>query len=94
MNLDTPLVLVFGNEAAGVSDTMKSLADGAFKIPMFGFVESFNVSVAAAISTSALRKLGGSELGVEEAAVLKARYYLRSVRAGVDIVNRVQNKND
>ncbi len=41
--------LVFGVEKAGVSDKMMKEADGYLKIPMVGFTESLNVSVAAAI---------------------------------------------
>ncbi len=40
---------VFGVEKAGVSDMMFEQADGFLKIPMAGFTESLNVSVAAAI---------------------------------------------
>ena len=40
---------VFGVEKAGVSDKMMTEADGYLKIPMVGFTESLNVSVAAAI---------------------------------------------
>jgi len=52
--------LVFGVEKAGVSDKMMKEADGYLKIPMVGFTESLNVSVAAAIIlndlTTRLRK--------------------------------------
>ncbi len=40
---------VFGVEKAGVSEKMMREADGYLKIPMVGFTESLNVSVAAAI---------------------------------------------
>lgn len=40
---------VFGVEKAGVSKMMFEQADGFLKIPMVGFTESLNVSVAAAI---------------------------------------------
>ncbi len=40
---------VFGVEKAGVSQQMMEQADGFIKIPMYGFTESLNVSVAAAI---------------------------------------------
>jgi len=82
-----PVALVFGNEADGISAELRGLADGAFRIPMFGFVESFNVSVAAAIAMSALRAGGGGDLDPEEADELRARYYLRAVRAGYDIAS-------
>jgi len=80
-----PLVLVFGNEADGISKELARLADGAFRIPMYGFVESFNVSVAAAIAMSTLRAGGGGDLPPADALELRARYYLRAVRAGYDI---------
>jgi tRNA (guanosine-2'-O-)-methyltransferase len=80
-----PTALVFGNEADGISTELAGLADGAFRIPMYGFVESFNVSVAAAISMSTLRADGGGDLPLEAAEELRARYYLRAVRAGYEI---------
>ncbi|MCH7408326.1 RNA methyltransferase [Belliella sp. DSM 111904] len=41
--------LVFGNEHEGVSEEMIAKADGLVHIPMDGFTESFNISVAASI---------------------------------------------
>ena len=40
---------IFGVEAEGVSDYVMENADGFLKIPMVGFTESLNISVAAAI---------------------------------------------
>jgi tRNA (guanosine-2'-O-)-methyltransferase len=40
---------VFGVEKEGISDYIKEEADGFLKIPMVGFTESLNISVAAAI---------------------------------------------
>lgn len=50
INLDNRVALVFGNEHAGVSEEVLNISDGFFRIPMSGFVESLNVSVATAIS--------------------------------------------
>jgi tRNA (guanosine-2'-O-)-methyltransferase len=47
------VAVVFGNEHAGVSGAMRACADGGYRIPMYGFVESLNVSVAAAITLHA-----------------------------------------
>jgi tRNA (guanosine-2'-O-)-methyltransferase len=88
LTLERPLALVFGNESEGVSPRMRALSDGTFAIPMHGFVESFNVSVAAAIATFALRSDGAGDLDPEDRRVLRARFYLRAVRAGHDIVVR------
>lgn len=40
---------VFGVEKEGISDYVKENADGFLKVPMVGFTESLNISVAAAI---------------------------------------------
>lgn len=45
---------VFGVEKEGVSETMLDQADGYLKIPMVGFTESLNVSVAAAITLQSI----------------------------------------
>ena len=42
--------IVFGNEHRGLSKEAEELADERFFIPMFGMVQSLNVSVSAAIS--------------------------------------------
>lgn len=47
--VDGKLALVFGTELEGISDTVREHADEYVKIPMFGFTESFNISVSAAI---------------------------------------------
>jgi tRNA (guanosine-2'-O-)-methyltransferase len=43
------LALVFGTEIDGISNDVFEQADEFVKIPMFGFTESFNVSVCAAL---------------------------------------------
>ena len=43
------IAIVVGNEHRGVSEEMLNHADSVLKIPMAGFVQSLNVSVAAAI---------------------------------------------
>jgi tRNA (guanosine-2'-O-)-methyltransferase len=44
------LALVFGNEHEGVSEEVRSLADGNFIIPQVGMISSLNISVACAVS--------------------------------------------
>lgn len=48
LDISDKCAFVFGNEREGVSDDMCSRADALFTIPMVGFVESMNVSVAVA----------------------------------------------
>ena len=54
--LDKKVALVFGTEYRGLSDYALTEADAYVKIPMYGFTESFNISVAAAICLYELTK--------------------------------------
>lgn len=47
--LTTKTALVFGTEETGISDYVKEHADASVVIPMFGFTESFNISVSVAL---------------------------------------------
>lgn len=47
--IDQKVALMFGTELNGLSDTAIEMADYYLKIPMYGFTESFNISVSAAI---------------------------------------------
>ncbi len=47
--LDKPLAIMIGSEKSGLSEEGCSLADCCIEIPMFGFTQSFNLSVCAAI---------------------------------------------
>jgi len=77
--------LVFGNEHAGVSSEFIDAADGAYHIAMFGFVQSFNVSVAAAISLAHAARarrqaVGGlTDMTPEEQADLLQRWLKREL---------------
>ncbi len=65
--LDNPVAICFGTEDSGVSDEAKKLADYKIKIPMCGFTESFNISVAAAICLySATTRLRNSTEMIEK----------------------------
>ena len=44
-----PTAVLFGNELDGVSSKALEMADGEFMIPMSGFTESLNISVAASL---------------------------------------------
>ncbi len=44
-----PTAIIMGNEHAGVPDELCAVADGELYIPMYGMIQSFNVSVASAV---------------------------------------------
>lgn len=78
--------LVFGNEREGVSREMLALSDDRCIIPMSGFVQSFNISVAAAVALYHARQDRVSRQGThgdlseDRLVEIRAIYYLRSVR--------------
>jgi tRNA (guanosine-2'-O-)-methyltransferase len=50
LDLGQPTALLFGNEDEGISTEALALCDGYFTIPMAGFAESLNISVACAVT--------------------------------------------
>jgi len=80
------VALVFGNEHRGVSEEARRLSDATYAIPMRGFVQSLNVSVAAAISLAKAVERREAErgrhgdLGEEEASLLRERFYVLAVK--------------
>lgn len=89
---------VLGNEKCGVSDEAVELADDCAIIPMAGFVESFNISVAAALimytaQQQRIAKLGSSgDLLADEKKMLTAALMLRSVREGPTLIRELLNR--
>ena len=79
-----PTALVVGNEHAGASDAMLEAADAALLLPLDGFVQSYNVSVAAALALYHARadRLGRgrhADLDRHQFETLVAHYTARAV---------------
>lgn len=55
--------IVMGNEQHGISDAVREMADESFYLPMIGMAESFNLSVATAITCAHLSAASGHEGG-------------------------------
>lgn len=49
LDVSKPFALVFGTEIDGITQDVFEVADEFVKIPMYGFTESFNISVCAAL---------------------------------------------
>ena len=93
--LDRPTSIWFGNEHDGASEQVKRDADWTFRIPMLGFVESFNVSVAASLvlyhaSRNRLRKGGKGDLSAAEKEALFLRWVYEDVRHGSTVLPRLR----
>lgn len=60
LQLDNKIAVVFGTELTGLSEEAINQADEYLRIPMYGFTESYNISVSAALTlftlTQRLRK--------------------------------------
>jgi tRNA (guanosine-2'-O-)-methyltransferase len=89
---DAPLALLFGHEHEGPSGETLAACTGTFRIPMAGFVQSFNVSVAAGIALSqicaAKRAFLGSAGDLDAGA--KARLRSRYLRLAAKLSRRVR----
>lgn len=83
--VDRPICLVFGNEHAGLSPAAQAACELRFHIPIHGFAESYNMSVAAALSLYSLTGRRRAALGrpgdLDDATreLERARWYWRSV---------------
>jgi len=49
LDVSKPFAMVFGTELTGISKDVEDMADEFVKLPMYGFTESFNISVCAAL---------------------------------------------
>jgi tRNA (guanosine-2'-O-)-methyltransferase len=100
LDFTRPTALVFGNEAEGVSAAMRSAVDQTVMIPITGFTESFNVSVAAALGLyharqDRLRRQGAhADLSPDAQHRLIARFCLRSVSHAKKILARKLAETD
>lgn len=85
IDFSEPTALVMGNEHSGVSQETLEAADMRCIIPMAGFSQSFNISVAAALTLYHVRRWRIEHLGREgelderERQILRAHYYMRGV---------------
>jgi len=89
--------LFFGTELNGLSKKMLSEADEYVTIPMFGFTESLNISVAAAISLYYLtNKLRNSdinwELSLNEQNEITLEWLKNSIKNSEMIVEKFYNQ--
>ena len=88
--VDRPVAMLFGTEESGLSDRALAAADAYVRIPMYGFTESFNISVCAALTlrelSSKIRRDGVQwALSEGERDALRLAWYRHSIR-GVELL--------
>jgi len=95
--IDKPLALVFGTEKRGISKDVMDIADEFVKLPMYGFTESFNISVSAALALNVIReRLERSNfnwrLTNEEQTLLKIKWCKKILRSGDEMENEFRRR--
>ena len=92
------IALFFGSEKPGLSDIVMDNADEFVRIPMYGFTESFNISVSAALCLYELTaKLRSSDidwhLSVQERTELLAEWMKLSARSADWLIKEYEKRN-
>lgn len=95
--IDQPLAFFFGTERRGLSQEVIDRADYKVKIPMFGFTESFNISVSVAIVLQTIRqRLEESNLNwkltEEELIALKIKWCRKILNGGSALENEFRKR--
>jgi len=96
--VDRKTALVFGTELLGLSPLAIRQADAWVKIPMYGFTESFNISVSAALSmyhlTEKLRKSDIPwQLTEKEKIEIQIEWAKKTIKKSELIVEEFYRKN-
>lgn len=97
--LDRPLAFCFGTELTGASDALMRQADIALRIPMYGFTESYNISVSAAITLfTVIERLRASQVPwqLDEAALaaLKLSWARKVVHSAAHLEERIRRDQE
>ena len=93
LEIDTPTAIFLGGEKGGLSGTVLDQAEEFVTIPMFGFTESFNLSVAGALILQELtRKLHDSglawQLSEEEKSDLRLEWTIKTVASSKELIKK------
>jgi tRNA (guanosine-2'-O-)-methyltransferase len=94
IDVTRPVAVMFGNEHAGLTASAIAACDGAVAVPMFGFTESFNLSVTVGLAMSRLATRRRAQLGAAgdldpaRRARLRARWFALKIRGVVGVLER------
>ncbi|MBL4703921.1 MAG: RNA methyltransferase [Flavobacteriales bacterium] len=98
MPLDHKVALLFGTELTGLTEEAIDASDGQIVIPMYGFMESFNISVSAALCLSEIANRLRSEkiayqLSENEIMELIYEWTMKTVKTSHKIKDRYLEEN-
>lgn len=95
LDISQPVALVFGTELTGLTQEAIDHADGYVKVPMYGFTESFNISVCAALSLFCLTERMRADshihwrLSAEEQITLKLYWAMQVIHDGKRVMQHL-----
>ena len=95
LDIEQPTALVFGTELTGLTQEAIDGADAYVKIPMYGFTESFNISVCAALSLFCLTERMRSsptlewQLSSDDQLDLKLHWAMQAIRDGEQVMQQL-----
>lgn len=95
--LDRPVAILMGTEGRGLSPTLLETADHHLRIPMYGFTESYNLSVSAAMIMHRLsERLRNSDipwqLPPEEKEAILLAWLKKSIRNSEAIIAELMER--
>lgn len=91
--IENKTALVFGAELNGLSQQAMDMADGFVKIPIYGFSESYNISVSAALCLYELSKrLRESRVNWQLAGVEKQQLMLEWLEKSIRASDKLKEK--
>ena len=90
LDITRPFALIFGTEIDGITETVSEMADEFVKIPMYGFTESFNISVSAALCMNELmRRIRKQKIAYQLNEAEKQEIYLEWLKASISKVDLI-----
>ncbi len=90
LSLEKPIALVFGAEKEGLSEYALYKADESVFIPMYGFTESFNISVSVALCLYELnKKLRNSSINYTLSDIEKNKILLQWLKNSIKDADKI-----
>jgi tRNA (guanosine-2'-O-)-methyltransferase len=96
--IDQPLMVLFGNEGNGLQDETMDACNGIFRIPMYGFTESFNISVSVGmvleqvcnrVRQRLIQEGKKGDLSTVEQECLLAEWCMREFKKAPEIIHHI-----
>ncbi|MEO9531493.1 MAG: RNA methyltransferase [Crocinitomicaceae bacterium] len=98
LDITKPTALLFGTESTGLTQTAMDHSDGFVRLPMYGFTESYNISVSVALAlfsvTQRIRENSeiNWQLSPEEQTAIKLDWVKKVVKHGEKVEKIISSK--